>query len=207
MFDFETRQDSVFQCENGYLKRDSTSGLSCTACKDDYECPACRTCVNCSSSSCNRNYHVPNYVVSQSACDTCKDDILTEESKCFDCGNLCPSCQNLKSKNLPTTGQCLNSWCGNREVIFKGDDTVFEFCSWLISPLHKNYVAIAHNGKGFDFSFILNFCVREARIKPQCVVAGSKIMCMDIKDNINLRFIDSLNFMGMSLKNFPKLLI
>jgi hypothetical protein len=77
-----------------------------------------------------------------------------------------------------------------------------DFCKWLISRDHKGYTAIAHYSKGYDSYFILKYCV-ENGIKPFCIYNGSKIMLMEIK-SINLRIIDSSNFVQGPLKNFPK---
>jgi hypothetical protein len=89
---------------------------------------------------------------------------------------------------------------------FSGNVNSFEtnedFCKWLISRDHKGYTAIAHYSKGYDSYFILKHCV-ENGIKPFCVYNGSKIMLMEIK-SINLRIIDSSNFVQGPLKNFPK---
>jgi hypothetical protein len=89
---------------------------------------------------------------------------------------------------------------------FNGNVNSFEtnedFCKWLISRDHKGYTAIAHYSKGYDSYFILKHCV-ENGIKPYCVYNGSKIMLMEIKP-INLRIIDSSNFVQGPLKNFPK---
>lgn len=34
------------------------------------------------------------------------------------------------------------------ETVFKGYSALQDFCSWLFSPSHKGYTAIAHNMKG-----------------------------------------------------------
>ncbi|GBL99579.1 hypothetical protein AVEN_68841-1 [Araneus ventricosus] len=35
------------------------------------------------------------------------------------------------------------------EMIFKAYDSLKDFCSWLFSPVHKNFTVIAHNMKGY----------------------------------------------------------
>jgi hypothetical protein len=87
---------------------------------------------------------------------------------------------------------------GNVDSFITNED----FCKWLVSRDHKGYTAIAHYGKGYDSYFILKYCV-ENGIKPFCVYNGSKIMLMEIK-SINLRMIDSSNFVQGPLKNFLK---
>ena len=197
-FDFETMQDGVHQCEAGYSPPPRPS--SCNLCTEESKCAQCRTCENCKSSSCGRNFHQPNLVVCQSVCDECKDEPLLRGAKCRSCGDLCKAC----FKGSEGSPGCFDQNCGNREKIFKGMETVTEFCKWLITPAHKDYTLLAHNGKGFDFCFILSYCVTEAHIKPDCIFAGSKIMSLTISAGLNIKFIDSLNFMSMSLKKLPK---
>ena len=79
------------------------------------------------------------------------------------------------------------------------------FCEWLFDTnKHKDYTVIAHNGKGYDYQFILKWIYNKTTYKPSIVYAGSKIMTMKIKQGLNLRFIDSLNFLTMPLEKFPK---
>lgn len=202
-FDFETMQDNIYQCESGYTP--GPPNPTCTGCTSESQCSECRKCTNCKTPHCGRHVHQPNLVVCQSVCNACRTEPLTSESKCLSCGDLCKHCLRSKSA-LEELGEwaCNDPLCGLREKIFKGYDTVHDFCSWLISPAHKHFTACAHNGKGYDFLFVLNYCVTEARIKPSCIYAGSKIMSLHIHDNLNIRFIDSLNFMGMALKKLPK---
>lgn len=78
-----------------------------------------------------------------------------------------------------------------------------DFCKWAIHKDNKNYTFIAHNGKGYDFQFILKYCVEQA-MNPFTIYAGSKIMCMTIQNQLNIRFIDSFNFITMPLAKTPK---
>jgi DNA polymerase type B, organellar and viral len=41
-------------------------------------------------------------------------------------------------------------------------------------------------------------------IKPNIINTGDKIMFMEVKQEFKIRFIDSLNFIQMKLKDFPK---
>jgi len=200
-FDFETMQDEAFQCDEGYSP--SENSVDCTSCSENIKCIKCKTCTNCKSSKCGRPIHVPNLVVSQSVCNMCKDQELLPGSTCRSCGSLCDECVGERGDQTENDSCCIDN-CGARENVFKGDNTVTDFCNWLISPKFKSFTCIAHNGKGYDFNFILNFCVSEAGIKPDIIYAGSKIMSMKIPSPINLTFIDSLNFMAMPLKKLPK---
>ena len=206
-FDFETMQDSIFQCIDGYSPKKDAEDHGCgqeidgvgTKCSAEYRCQRCKCCQNCKKSNCGQIIHQPNYVVAESCCDSCKNDILTPESRCRNCGDLCLRCQKTKGQK-----QCLIPGCGKRRIIFSGLDTTYNFCSWLLTPAHKDVTCIAHNGKAYDFSFVLNYLITEAHITPECVFAGAKLMGMEIKSGLNIRFIDSLNFMSMPLKKLPK---
>lgn len=78
------------------------------------------------------------------------------------------------------------------------------FCKWLIDEKHKGYSIIAHNGKGYDYQFIMRWIYRHTTYKPSIVYAGSKIMTFKINQGLNIRFVDSLNFLTMPLEAFPK---
>ena len=89
---------------------------------------------------------------------------------------------------------------------FNGDEYKFktndEFCKWLISKDHKDYICIAHYAKGYDSQFILKYCV-ENSLKPYTIYNGSKLMLLEIP-SINLKIIDSSNFVQGPLSNFPE---
>ena len=79
-FDFETMQDDVYQCDDGYVKKCSITDVTCSNCTPETECSSCKTCINCKSSSCGRNYHQSNLVVCQSACEQCEHKSFTQFS-------------------------------------------------------------------------------------------------------------------------------
>jgi hypothetical protein len=56
---------------------------------------------------------------------------------------------------------------------------------------HDEATVIAHNLKGCDGQFILNYLVHTACIKPSVILNGSKILCIEI---CGIKFIDSYNF-------------
>ena len=64
------------------------------------------------------------------------------------------------------------------------------------------YTFIAHNLKGYDGYFLLNWLVNNS-LKPETIYSGSKIMMMKVR-KFGIRFIDSLNFIPQPLKAFPK---
>ena len=81
-------------------------------------------------------------------------------------------------------------------------DSIEEFCKGFLNDKFKGYTFIAHNSKGYDSHFILKWLIDQG-IKPYCIYNGAKIMFMEIP-KLSIRFIDSLNFLQMPLKSFPK---
>ena len=86
--------------------------------------------------------------------------------------------------------------------LFRGKDTVKEFCEWLLTKEHQDCIVVAHNFQGYDGYFIQNYLNKNA-IKYEVILRGAKILSMTIP-LFNIKFIDSLNFIPMSLAKFPK---
>ena len=90
-----------------------------------------------------------------------------------------------------------------REVaLFQGEDTVKKFCEWLLTPEHEGCIVVAHNFQGYDGYFITKFLIDNA-IYYEIIYRGAKSLSMTIP-MFNIKFIDSLNFIPMSLAKFPK---
>ena len=87
-------------------------------------------------------------------------------------------------------------------ALFQGEDTVKEFCQWLLTPQHKGCIVIAHNFQGYDSYFIIKF-LNENAIHYEIIYRGAKCLSMTIP-MLNIKFIDSLNFIPMGLAKFPK---
>ena len=81
-------------------------------------------------------------------------------------------------------------------------NSIDEFCKYFLNDKFKGYTFIAHNSKGYDSHFVLKWLIDQG-IKPYCIYNGAKIMFMEIP-KLSIRFIDSLNFLQMPLKSFPK---
>ena len=81
-------------------------------------------------------------------------------------------------------------------------NSIEEFCKGFLNGKFKGYTFIAHSSKGYDSHFILKWLIDQG-IKPYCIYNGAKIMFMEIP-KLSIRFIDSLNFLQMPLKSFPK---
>ena len=87
-------------------------------------------------------------------------------------------------------------------ALFQGKDTVREFCQWLFTPEHKGCIVVAHNFQGYDGYFITEYLVENA-IHYEIMYRGAKSLSLKVPV-WDIRFIDSLNFIPMSLAKFPK---
>ncbi|XP_053374329.1 uncharacterized protein LOC128546937 [Mercenaria mercenaria] len=121
--------------------------------------------------------HIPNFCCAQRFCDECIRKDITEP---------CEHCDTLPEP---------------REMLFRGDNTVAEFCSWLFNPTHKGSTVIAHNFQVYDGQFILRYIVSYTTAKPEVIMNGSKLISLKCH---GLRMIDSLSFLSMPLSAFPK---
>ena len=90
-----------------------------------------------------------------------------------------------------------------REVaLFQGKDTVKNFCEWLFTPEHKGCIVVAHNFQGYDGYFITDYLTANA-IHYDIIYRGAKSLSLTVPV-FNIKFIDSINFIPMSLAKFPK---
>ena len=81
-------------------------------------------------------------------------------------------------------------------------NSIDEFCKYFLNDKYKGQTFIAHNSKSYDSHFVLKWLIDQG-IKPYCIYNGAKIMFMELP-KLSIRFIDSLNFLQMPLKLFPK---
>ena len=88
------------------------------------------------------------------------------------------------------------------EWLFQGDTTIKDFCEWLFTNEHQHCIVVAHNFQGYDGYFIQNYLNQNA-VKYEILFRGAKILSMTVP-MFNMKFIDSLNFIPMSLAKFPK---
>ena len=81
-------------------------------------------------------------------------------------------------------------------------NSIEEFCKYFLNDIFKGYTLIAHNSKGYNSHFVLKWLLDQG-IKPYCIYNGAKILFMEIP-KLSIRFIESLSFLQMHLKSFPK---
>jgi hypothetical protein len=91
---------------------------------------------------------------------------------------------------------------------FNGDERIFsnlnDFCKWTFDKSkHKNHTLIVHYGKGYDFQFVAAWLIAHS-IKPDIIHNGQKILQLEVKQDYNIRFVDSISFTLMLLRDFPK---
>ena len=150
----------------------------------------------------DKGIHIPNFVVAQSICDMCESNPISPDAKCAHCGSRCALCNTYNNSEKEYENMPCDS-CGYRQVIFKGDNTKFEFAHWLFSEGHKNVTAIAHNARGYDSYFLYDYLMVSGLTPDPVIFSGSKIMYMHV-NNLHIRLIDSLNFLPMPLSKLPK---
>ena len=95
-------------------------------------------------------------------------------------------------------------------AVFRGKNTVTEFCKWLFTREHDKCIVIAHNFQGYDSYPILKQLNQEA-IPYDVIYNGAKCVTLTTSTKekqtlfqIDIKFIDSLNFIPMALAKFPK---
>jgi len=87
--------------------------------------------------------------------------------------NLCVArviCDDCRNRDFE--GMC--GRCGVPEHVFEGANCVNDFCQFLFNKFMKNTIAIAHNAKGFDAHFIMQY-LSENGIAPEVIARGNYI--------------------------------
>jgi hypothetical protein len=120
--------------------------------------------------------HVVNCVCYEKVCDLCYDQVLD---------TLCKNCKQ------PRRGE----WFG--------DEAFDKFCKWLIEEKNEGSYIIAHNARGFDGQFLLNWMQNNAFPPDTILMRGLEIIMMKFS---NMKLLDSLNFLPFPLSAFPKTL-
>jgi len=107
---------------------------------------------------------------------------------------MCSKCQAMDDMEF----DC--DQCGKRTHVF-WEDSVGKFIDYLrlSRPFADKIYVISHNSRRYDAQFLLRRFL-ELKWKPDLVMDGTKILSM----TEHLKFLDSLNFLPMSLKSMPK---
>ena len=127
---------------------------------------------------------------------------VTPSSTCSSCGSQCTVCDRLNRKGNNFEGPPCQEY-SLREVIFLGKDTAKIFSQWLVSKQHKNVTVMAHNARAYDAYFVYNYLINNSII-PQIIFKGSKVMYCKTNNQLNIRMLDSLNFLPMAQSQLSK---
>ena len=162
-------------------------------CVDNKKCPTCKV---------KRNPNDPNH-----KCYMQQEQVKEEPSYAqllffdFECNQE----RGIHEPNL-----CVVYDEEKEVATFRGKNTVRDFCRWLFTPEHDKSIVIAHNFQGYDSYFILNHLNQHA-IPYDVIYNGAKCMTLTTKRNqrrtlfdLEIKFIDSINFIPMALARFPK---
>ena len=176
-------------------------------------CQSIKKCEKCGKSTQVRKLNPKGHVCGKK-CSTCgvvlndKDEHKcyiqkteqSEESQYNELLFFDFECKQETGKHEPNL--CIVHNEAGDEWLFRGSDTVKDFCEWLLTKEHQDCIVIAHNFQGYDGYFIQNYLNKNA-IKYEVILRGAKILSMTIP-MFNMKFVDSLNFIPMSLSKFPK---
>ena len=189
------------KCFSNHIKEDKKGNCPCNRV---WKCRDCKKIIN-------REDQTPEqHTCGDYKCRNC-NKMVSKDHKCY----MMPTSKTEPSEKYIffdfEATQDTGSHIVNLSVskYFDDDEPIIHydtksFCEWLFSKDHKDYTIIAHNGKGYDYQFIMKWIYEETSYKPFVVYAGSKIMTFSIKSGLNIRFVDSVNFLPMPLESFPK---
>tara|TARA_R110000823_G_scaffold195755_1_gene327095 strand:- start:3333 stop:7490 length:4158 start_codon:yes stop_codon:yes gene_type:complete len=172
-------------------------------CSDIWKCQECKKVMKRSL------YPLETHLCGDYYCDNCKQ-VVHEDHLCY----MMPKRVNDPSEKYvffdfeaDISGETHEV---NYSVSMKFDDAtpiihknIDEFCEWAFSKINKGYTFIAHNGKGYDYRFIIKWIFKNTTYKPFVIWAGEKIMTMSIQE-CKVRFIDSMSFISGGLAQMPK---
>ena len=88
------------------------------------------------------------------------------------------------------------------KMVFRGEDCVEKFGEWLLDRMHQGAIVTAHNSHSYDSFFLCEYFYNKCLL-PKLILNGAKIMSMELEAT-KIKFRDSLNFLPMPLKAFPK---
>lgn len=135
------------------------------------------SCINCGKSNCGVYEHKPNLCIVHKVCLECLSRDVTPQSEC--------------------------DVCGKNELIFKGMNTTNNFCKRLFSGENNGATTLCHNFKGYDSFPILKYLYQNG-VLPKIVPSGATCMFIEVP-SCNIRMIDSLIFLPITLSKLPKM--
>ena len=207
------------ECYTNHKERKTRKGMELKSICDNFKkCKQCKKAINC------KGREMRLHRCGEIKCCACEEFVNPETHKCF----IQPYRQKEKKiveenrecvveteqKYLFFDFECIqetgihvpnlviiHDMEGN-ETLFKGPNTRDDFCNWLFTEEHEGVICVAHNLKAYDGYFILQYLYNQA-ILPELILNGTKIMSISVPV-LDIKFIDSLNFIPMALACFPK---
>ena len=204
-FDIESRQTTVFQCKKGH---NPGSGRCQSCSQSTIPCTECSRCQNCKEANCGSLLHEANLVVAQKVCNMCSGRPFLQDEVCQRCGDRCFACSIRSKKAGPrvyNVKPCENrEQCGLRHRVFYGEKCLESFFNWLITDMHNGATVICHNGSGYDHVLLLNELMKNRKLVPADVIfSGTRLLFMELKNPVHIRFIDSYKFLSFPLATLP----
>ena len=198
-------------------KQEPVNGGGRTMCQTVRKCPTCKKSIHITK--------LKNHMcIDNKACTTCKVKCNPNDPnhKCYmqqEQVNEEPRYSELlffdfecnQERGIHEVNLCVVYDEEGEVATFRGKNTVNDFCKWLFTPEHDKSIVIAHNFQGYDSYFILNHLNQQA-IPYEVIYNGAKCMTLTTKRKgkkrklfaVEIKFIDSLNFIPMALARFPK---
>ena len=98
---------------------------------------------------------------------------------------------------------CLHT-CGGREIVISGSNVGERFGKWLFQINHKGFTVIAHSFRSYDSYFIMKYLMEQGIIPQNIIYIGFKLNYLKIGKGLQMLFLDSMNFLPISLANLPE---
>ena len=137
-------------------------------------------------------------IVDKTIVDAYDHEYFYEKKHEINCAIAQKSCSFCQHKDL--SEYC--EFCKEKEVVFLGENVQEQFCKWLFGRENNGYTCFAHNFRSYDGHFVMQYG-EENGFKINHVKNGGKVMMLECIEH-RMRFLDSLNFIPMPLKNLPK---
>ena len=198
-------------------KQEPINGDGRTVCQAIRKCPKCKHAMDV------KKINRPHQCVDEKKCPTCKINRNPNDHnhKCY-MQQQEPKEESSYTQLLFFDFECTQEH-GIHEVnlcvvydeegevaVFQGKNTVKDFCTWLFTLEHHKCIAMAHNFQGYDSYPIMKY-LNQNGIPYDVIHNGAKCVTLTTKTKqkrklfqIEIKFIDSLNFIPMALARFPK---
>jgi len=179
-----------------------------------------KKCVRCSKNGKShwvdlQQMAFEDHICYSKQCKSCKKYFEGEDHKCFiqqyhpsdaeldtesrhNMGYDIESQEDSRGYHKPNFLVCYDLYDEKDRHVFKGEDCIDKFVKFTMKRTKTSFWA--HNSRSYDGWLIQSHLLKNCREKPKNVVlAGNKIMSMDLKSN---RFLDSLNHIQGALADF-----